>query len=405
MADPSLLWSEDAVRDRVARHVEVRREEIVREWVNAVLSDPAIPSSDKLTFSALKDHFPEMLQELAEVIRHRASGTQEDDIQTTAAAHGKARWRNGYKLDEVLRELSRVHHMLVREILDVVGGPPPAVVEPISRDVDHFFCLVGATSALQFAEAQKAALLLQDQQLTDAYEQTQSGTAQGKEGSASRLRLLRAVSHELRNAVQPILLAAALLKESSAWDRELDASMTSSASKLQVLLAALPEISLLLAGKSPVEIEKFTFFQLLEYLESKHPAAEEKGLCFETHLRSTNFAVYSDLAKVKAIAGELVDNAIKFTASGFIRVEIGESGEDHWTLRVADSGQGIEPNLARQIFGELHSPPLDLNAGARLGLVVSHHLAHLLGGELSFVTTPLNGSTFQLNLPRERSPA
>jgi K+-sensing histidine kinase KdpD len=60
--------------------------------------------------------------------------------------------------------------------------------------------------------------------------------------------------------------------------------------------------------------------------------------------------------------------------------------------------------MARQIFGEFHSPPPDLNAGVRLGLAVSHYLAHLLDGELSFVTTPLQGATFQLDLPRGRRP-
>ena len=387
---------------RVAQHLETHIEALVRRWVDAVVSDTEIPSSDRMTFSALQDHFPEMLRELAVTIRVGVQEVREGEIKTTGAAHGKMRWKNGYRLDEVLRELDRARQIIIGEIRGLFAENEAVDVDPITHEVERFFSLVAATSAIQFSAAQGAEILLRNRQLHHAYEQVQAATDEVRDISESRLSLLRAVTPELRNAVQPLVLAATFLKESTIWDTEAEQSLKVSATRLQSLLSTLADLSTLLAGDLGVEIEKFGLFELLDYIESKHrSAAESKGLRFESQLERDMTDVYSDLSKVKAIADELVQNALKFTELGFIRVEIAESAADRWVLRVADSGRGFEPRVARQVFGELHGPPESQNAGARLGLVTSRYLARLLGGELTFITSPLKGSTFQLNLLRD----
>ena len=401
MAEISKLPPESAWRAQVAHHVSSRKEAIVREWMNVVAADPEIPSADRLTFSALEDHLPEMLLELAAAIHHGAE-VEEHSIKATSAAHGKARWRNGYRLDEVLRELNRIREMIVGEIRDFLAGNAGAEGESIIREVEHFFCLVAATSAIQFSAAQNGEILLRNRQLEHAYEQVQAATEEVKDVAESRLRLLRAITHVLRNSVQPVVLAATNLKESSKWSSETDEPLMNSARRLQSLLSTVTELSSLLAGELVLKIEKFRLPDLLESIDSKHRAhAESKGLRFESRLQSQIADVTSDLTKIKAIADELVQNAIKFTDSGFVRVEIADSEEDLWILRVTDSGKGLEPDLARHVFGEIHHQPDVPNAGARLGLVVSRHLARLLQGELTFISTLHEGSAFQLNLPRE----
>jgi len=119
-------------------------------------------------------------------------------------------------------------------------------------------------------------------------------------------------------------------------------------------------------------------------------------------LQSEVVEVHCDLAKAQSIANELVANAIKFTDCGGIRVKIEEHGE-RWVLRVIDTGKGLEPHTARQIFGEIHNATPDPNAGARLGLVIARYLAFAMG-RINLVAAPQKGSTFQVNLPKTLRP-
>jgi signal transduction histidine kinase len=70
---------------------------------------------------------------------------------------------------------------------------------------------------------------------------------------------------------------------------------------------------------------------------------------------------------------------------------------------VTDSGIGLKPSDARQIFHEFHPEDLSSQSGLHLGLIFTRHLAHLLGGEITFRSTLGEGSCFEVNLPRVSS--
>ncbi len=376
----------------------------MREWVKVVESDPEIPTSDRLTFSALEDHFPEMLQELAGEIRSGPLTSDSASVKATAKAHAKSRWKNGYRLDEVLRELNRIREMLTHEIRDHLSDLPAAESEPIVRQAEQFFGLVISTSAVQFSVAQDAELILRKRQLEHAYEQVHAATEEIRDLAESRLRLLRAVTHELRNSVQPVVLGATLVKELPDWDNEAGTALVNSAAKLQSLLSKLSELSSLLSGEAKVVWQRFSVPDLVRQIQSDHAVeAKRKGLLLDMQVPSQISEQTSDPEKVRKIANELVGNAIKFTDAGFVRLEVAENANG-WTLKVVDSGPGLEPDMARQVFGEFHTPPTLPNVGARLGLVASRHLARLIGGDLTFSTTLHKGSTFQLHLLREVPP-
>jgi len=97
-------------------------------------------------FQGTRRSFPEMLRELAETIRHGNGERQKCIIKKTGAAHGNARWKTGFRLDEVLRELDRIRETLLREIQALTPAPTPAEFEPIVQDIHQFFRLVASTS-------------------------------------------------------------------------------------------------------------------------------------------------------------------------------------------------------------------------------------------------------------------
>ncbi len=116
----------------------------------------------------------------------------------------------------------------------------------------------------------------------------------------------------------------------------------------------------------------------------------------------------SDRRAVTQILINLVNNAIKFTQAGTVRVQLAqklEHGQLMTEISVADSGNGIrvedQPKLF-QAFSQLDATSTRHAEGAGLGLYLSQNLANLLGGTLYFASDFGSGSTFTLALRKRR---
>ncbi len=114
--------------------------------------------------------------------------------------------------------------------------------------------------------------------------------------------------------------------------------------------------------------------------------------------------IVSDRRALTQIVINLVNNAIKFTEQGTVRVALAQhvsAGEVVTELSVADSGAGIrvedQPKLF-QAFSQLDSTSTRHAEGAGLGLYLCRNLANLLGGSLVFSSEFGTGSTFTLVL-------
>jgi protein-histidine pros-kinase len=114
--------------------------------------------------------------------------------------------------------------------------------------------------------------------------------------------------------------------------------------------------------------------------------------------------VRTDRRALSQILINLTNNAIKFTESGFVRLEVSERATDDRSieLRVVDSGIGIRPDDQKKLFTAF--TPLTSSTGrfdgTGLGLHLSQKLAELLNGSISFTSEFGKGSTFVLSLPR-----
>jgi signal transduction histidine kinase len=402
---PDQPHSEAEERAKIAQHLEQNRERIISDWLQTVQSDDQIPSADGLTMTALRDHFPEMLTELISSVRLGDPEKNESQVRDTGRDHGKARWRNGYRLDEVLRELARIREIITGEVTAFCRDSiSEASREKAIQSSGRLFDSVVAASAQQFVKAQDSELVLRSSQLQHAYELVHAATEEFRYVAQSRLSLLRAVNHELRNALQPVTAAADLMqKESELADRrEAGDRLFRVANRLQGFLDRLRDLSLLLAGEVRVRVETINLEELLNALVESHRIdAVEKGLRLEAHLAADLTEVKSDREKLRQIASNLLTNAIKFTATGFVRLEMFPAEANRWILSVSDSGSGIDPSESRHIFQELHVTSDSPETGPRLGLVITRHLTHLLEGEITFKSTLGAGSSFQVNLPLE----
>ncbi len=116
--------------DEICRLLKNGQETIVRTWTEKVTADRRITSDEGLSYLQLVDHIPQIVEEL-----HDALG--EASVRALALTqgreHGRQRWRQGYELKEVVRELTLLRVTLVEFIELYRGALPPRPPEELTR--------------------------------------------------------------------------------------------------------------------------------------------------------------------------------------------------------------------------------------------------------------------------------
>jgi len=108
--------------DEIRRLLKNGQETIVRTWTEKVTADRRVKSDEGLSYLQLVDHIPQIVEELHEAL---GGGHGEARILTQGREHGRQRWRQGYELKEVVRELTLLRATLV-EFIELYRGALPA---------------------------------------------------------------------------------------------------------------------------------------------------------------------------------------------------------------------------------------------------------------------------------------
>lgn len=232
--------------------------------------------------------------------------------------------------------------------------------------------------------------------------------------SGAKSEFLSNMSHEIRTPLTAILGFLELLGEHpylSAAPREVPeylATIRQNGRFLLALIDDLLDISRIEAGDLRVEREPCSPEAIVsEVVASLRGKAESRGLSLEFELSSAVPAVIvTDRLRLRQILVNLLDNAIKFTAAGTVRLTVRTvdrpGSEPLVQFAVTDTGIGIRPAEMTHLFEPFYragaSDP-DRPAGTGLGLAICNSLARRLGGEIAVQSVPGKGSTFTLSLP------
>jgi len=213
-------------------------------------------------------------------------------------------------------------------------------------------------------------------------------------------------AHDIRTALTGILALGELLASSNLGDRERRwaAGIKDSAQHLASLTTLVIDAAKADSGSLTLQQVVFRPRRLIEALgETLIARAETKGLRAEVKVASDlPDVLVGDAVRLRAALENLIDNAVKFTAAGAVRLHVQSSraarGRVKITFAVADSGIGLTPAETRRLF----RPFVQANAeiarrygGAGLGLAVVKTLAKLMGGDLKVTSTRGKGSTFR----------
>jgi hypothetical protein len=120
------------VKEAISRLLRTGQETIVRDWTEKVASDRRINSDARLSYIQLIDHVPQIVEELQQAI---VRGEREAPM-SEGREHGRQRWRQGYELKEVVRELMLLRATLVEFLERYSGALPTRTPEEITRSLN-----------------------------------------------------------------------------------------------------------------------------------------------------------------------------------------------------------------------------------------------------------------------------
>lgn len=244
--------------------------------------------------------------------------------------------------------------------------------------------------------------------------QIEADLAQTRDKALEALRLktqiLANVSHDARTPLTTIMLRTELLQRGrygtlpEEQQKVLDLILTNARQLLNFINNLLTEAQL--NGQSvPVAHVVFSPSVLIEEVFAMvAPVAERKQLALTSSIGSgLPETLRGDPIRLQQILTNLLENAIRFTERGTITVTIERPDENHWSMRVSDTGRGIPADAQARIFEAFWqidgSMTREVNRGVGLGLSIVRQLTTLLGGEISLDSAPGQGSTFTITFP------
>ncbi|MCE5362281.1 hybrid sensor histidine kinase/response regulator [Pseudomonas anguilliseptica] len=230
--------------------------------------------------------------------------------------------------------------------------------------------------------------------------------------TSNRLKdeFLATVTHELRTPMNGVIGSLELMQMLNIEGELANYQKTAASSARDMMrmvndILALTELQ---AGRLYPRREPFSLRGLFDGLRAQYaPRAAEKGLGFVLELDdSLPDTLEGDASKLQQSLGCLLDNAIKFTLHGEVRVRVSRGGTASDTLplciEVIDSGAGfVVPADGKlyQRFQQLDGSMTREYGGLGIGLAICRQLVDLLGGNLSHQSQPGQGSCFRLELP------
>lgn len=224
------------------------------------------------------------------------------------------------------------------------------------------------------------------------------------EGEQAAVKALVAdISHQTRTPISNLLLYASLLLESDLppQQREQARAVMAQGEKLSFLIKALVKASRLETGiVVPVPSLHSVGVLLEDVAQQEEQAAQEKGIALR--VRPFEGAAAFDPRWTSEALGNVVNNAVKYTPAGGTVTFCAQMLDGFCRVDVADSGPGIPEAEQGEIFNRFYRGAGTRTAeGLGLGLYLARQILTLQGGYIKVSSTPGNGSTFSLYLPRE----
>lgn len=338
---------------------------------------------------------------VAVMLTKRLAGT----AQPSRAAREELRRRLRAKTPVSAAEELRRHNQDLITALDEVRAQK-AQLEVVNHELEETNRGVVALYTELSAELDRT-----NQGVVALYAEIDDKNLQLREASEAKSRFLRSISHELRTPVNSVLGLTGLLLDPGQLEplgpeqTEQVEYIRASARDLLRLVEELLDLAKAEAGRLEAVMSEVSVPELFAELQGTTEAILRPGVTLVAEHPGVDL-VTTDPGLVRHVLRNLLSNAAKFTAEGFVELSATRE-DDHVVLAVRDTGVGIAEEDRARIFEEFYQARTPLHASAKgtgLGLPFAALVAQALGGRIEVTSTPGEGSRFALRLPVDGLP-
>ena len=339
---------------------------------------------------------------------------------------GKGRsWRQKYQAEMTYRHL----HKWERALLCIVGclmmvfantfSFKPAITTPVEYIISSYVqnvYLLGITAfVLTFTII---VLIIQGNKRSYYHEQAmdmqkvEMEKEKAEAANEAKSAFLSNMSHEIRTPMNAIVgMTDILLREDhSPQTREYLNNIKNSGAALLTIINDILDFSKIESGKMEIieeEYEPMSMFHDLSMIFLNRIGEKKVELIYEVD-KKMPVKLWGDSQRLRQIIINLMNNAIKFTEKGFVKlsVEVSAMSEENLELKfsIQDSGQGIKEEDIDKLFDSFSQVDTKKNRqkeGTGLGLAISKQLVELMHGSIGVKSTYGEGSTFYFSIPQK----
>ncbi|HPS12429.1 MAG TPA: HAMP domain-containing sensor histidine kinase, partial [Prolixibacteraceae bacterium] len=222
---------------------------------------------------------------------------------------------------------------------------------------------------------------------------------------------LHNMSHEIRTPLNAISGFVGLLEDSGITEEDRNSYIQiiqNSSTQLIAIVSDILTISSLETKQEKINVSNVCINELfveLQAIFNQQAMTKNISLIVKQPLNDIQSEIFTDETKITQVLSNLLSNALKFTAEGFI--EFGYNLKTdvkpvEMEFYVKDSGIGINPEFHTKIFERFRQANKSINkiyGGTGLGLAISKAYIELLGGKIWVQSEPGQGSTFFFTIP------
>lgn len=239
--------------------------------------------------------------------------------------------------------------------------------------------------------------------LMDSEDNLFKALRKSQESDRLKSAFLANMSHEIRTPLNSILGFSELLSETTDEDerRQYIKIISSSSDLLLRLIDDILDLSKIEAGTYEFVFERVDLCELIEELRQIFQHKEREDLKIIVDCKYSQLEIFADRKRLFQVLTNLVNNAMKFTAKGYVRVSCHiEEFEDERivVIEVEDTGMGIPPDKVASIFDRFVKLN-DLSEGTGLGLTISNTIIKKHKGTIQVESRYGYGSKFTIRLP------
>jgi PAS domain S-box-containing protein len=242
-------------------------------------------------------------------------------------------------------------------------------------------------------------------------EALESARAQADRANRAKSEFLSRMSHELRTPLNAILGFGQLLEMDGLEEEHAESvrQILKGGRHLLDLINEVLDIARIESGRMKLSLEPVILADALqETVDLIRPLAREQRIELRTEDPCpADTLVKADRQRLKQVMLNLLSNAVKYNREGgTVTVRCLDVAGGRWRVEVGDDGPGIRPELLERLFVPFERLGAETSAvqGTGLGLALSKGLMEAMDGTLGVKSTPGQGSTFFVELPRAQAP-